>query len=81
MKPHNLAFISAIALLLPAWSFAQSSVDTNGDGVLTLEEVQIVMPEIDTDSFAAMDANGDGTLDADEISVAQGAGLLPPSNG
>ncbi|WP_298934938.1 hypothetical protein [uncultured Ruegeria sp.] len=81
MKPQNLAVISAIALGLPAMVLAQSSADTNGDGVLTIDEVQAVMPEVDTDGFSAMDANGDGALDADEIAVAQEAGLLPPSNG
>ncbi|NVO55366.1 hypothetical protein HW561_06135 [Rhodobacteraceae bacterium B1Z28] len=81
MKPQNLAVISAIALGLPALALAQSSADANGDGVLTIEEVQAVVPEVDTDTFSAMDANGDGALDADEIAVAQEAGLLPPSNG
>ncbi|MCG7518186.1 hypothetical protein [Ruegeria sp. Ofav3-42] len=81
MKPQNLALISAIAIGLPALASAQASADTNGDGVLTIEEVQAVLPEVDADGFSAMDANGDGSLDADEIAIAQEAGLLPPSNG
>ncbi|MEO1108319.1 MAG: hypothetical protein AAFX90_10390 [Pseudomonadota bacterium] len=81
MKPQHLAVISAFALGLPALALAQSSADANGDGVLTIEEVQAVVPEVDTDTFSAMDANGDGALDQDEIAVAQEAGLLPPSNG
>lgn len=81
MKPQHLAVISAFAFGLPALALAQSSADANGDGVLTIEEVQAVVPEVDTDTFSAMDANGDGALDQDEIAVAQEAGLLPPSNG
>ncbi len=81
MKPKKLAVTLFIAVGLPAVVQAQSSADANGDGVLTIEEVQAVMPEVDTDKFAAMDANGDGALDADEITVAQEAGLLPPTNG
>ncbi|CUH48560.1 hypothetical protein [Ruegeria atlantica] len=81
MKPQNLAIISAFVLGLPAMAAAQSSADTNGDGVLTIEEVQAVLPEVDADGFSAMDANGDGSLDSDEIAIAQEAGLLPPSNG
>ncbi len=81
MKPQHLAVISAFALGLPSLTLAQSSADANGDGVLTIEEVQAVVPEVDTDTFSAMDANGDGALDQDEIAVAQEAGLLPPSNG
>ena len=60
---------------------AQGSADANGDGVLTIEEVQAVLPDMDADTFSAMDANGDGALDQAEIAVAQEAGLLPPSNG
>ena len=81
MKPQNLAILSAFALSLPAMVAAQSSADTNGDGVLTIEEVQAVLPDVDADGFSAMDVNGDGSLDADEIAAAQEAGLLPPSNG
>ncbi|WP_226688404.1 hypothetical protein [Ruegeria arenilitoris] len=81
MKPQTLAAISALALGLPTLAVAQSSADTNGDGVLTIEEVQAVLPEVDTDGFSAMDANGDGALDETEIAVAQEAGLLPPTDG
>lgn len=77
MKPQNLAVISAIALGLPALAMAQSAADTNGDGVLTIDEVQAVVPEVDADTFSAMDANGDGALDQDEVAIAQEAGLLP----
>ncbi len=81
MKPQNLAVLSAIALGLPTLVAAQSSADANGDGVLTIEEVQVIAPEVDTDSFSTMDANGDGALDPDEVAVAQEAGLLPPNQG
>ncbi|MFY2825042.1 hypothetical protein [Ruegeria sp. MALMAid1280] len=81
MKPQTLAAISAIALGLPTLAVAQSSADANGDGVLTIEEVQAVLPEVDADGFSAMDANGDGALDEAEIAVAQEAGLLPATDG
>ncbi|CUJ94477.1 EF hand [Ruegeria denitrificans] len=81
MKPQTLAAISAIALGLPALAVAQSSADANGDGVLTIEEVQAVVPGVDADVFSAMDANGDGALDEAEIAVAQEAGLLPATDG
>ncbi|WP_170759874.1 hypothetical protein [Ruegeria lacuscaerulensis] len=81
MKPQTLAAISVLALGLPALAVAQSTADANGDGVLTIEEVQAVLPEVDADGFSAMDTNGDGALDEAEIAVAQEAGLLPPSNG
>lgn len=81
MTPKYLTALAAVALALPTLAAAQSAADANGDGVLTIEEVQAVVPEVNTDTFSAMDANGDGALDADEIAIAQEAGLLPPSNG
>ncbi len=81
MKPQYLIGISIAALTLPGLVSAQSAADANGDGVLTIEEVQAVSPNVDADTFSAMDANGDGALDADEVAVAQEAGLLPPSDG
>ncbi|WP_170335710.1 hypothetical protein [Ruegeria arenilitoris] len=81
MKPQTLAVISAIALGFPTLVVAQSSADANGDGVLTIEEVQAVLPDVDADGFSAMDANGDGALDEAEIAVAQEAGLLPATDG
>lgn len=81
MKPQKLAVISALALGLPTLAFAQNAADTNGDGVLTIDEVQAVVPDVDAEGFAQMDTNGDGALDQDEITIAQEAGLLPPSNG
>ena len=81
MKPQNLAALSALILGLSTPALAQTTADTNGDGVLTIEEVQAVVPSVDADGFSTMDANGDGVLDADEVAIAQEAGLLPPSNG
>lgn len=81
MKSHYLIGLSMAVLGLPGVASAQSSADTNGDGLLTIEEIQAVVPEVNADTFSAMDANGDGALDADEVAIAQEAGLLPPSNG
>ncbi|WP_227269368.1 EF-hand domain-containing protein [Roseobacter weihaiensis] len=64
------------ALLLPVAAFAQSA-DANGDGVLTIDEVQVVLPDITAEAFSAMDTNADGALDAAEVQAAQDAGLIP----
>jgi len=75
MKTIFLSVLMSVGL--GAAGFAASHVDANGDGVLTLEEVSAVFPEITGDVFAAMDVNGDGGLDASEVTAAQDAGLLP----
>ncbi|MEM1076429.1 MAG: hypothetical protein AAGI36_18355 [Pseudomonadota bacterium] len=56
---------------------AATAADTNGDGVLTIDEVQAVMPDITADTFNTMDLNADGALDAAEVEAAQEAGLMP----
>lgn len=54
-----------------------SGLDTNGDGMLTIEEVQAAYPEVGTDQFSQIDANGDGGVDDAEMKAAQDAGLMP----
>ena len=76
---------AAIAGLLMSPVFAMSAgaseVDANGDGLLTIDEVQAVYAEITSEDFSAMDANADGALDADEVAAAQDAGLMQPKEG
>lgn len=77
MKTMLLTTVIAMGLAAPSWS--QTEVDANGDGMLTLDEVQAVYPEITADSFTAMDVNADGALDDDEVVAAQNAGIMPAS--
>ncbi|MEY8831264.1 hypothetical protein AB9K34_23065 [Sedimentitalea sp. XS_ASV28] len=77
----KLKALAALAIGLPAMAFAATEIDANGDGVLTLDEVQAVYPEISVESFSAMDLNSDGALDDAESVAAQDAGLLPKSRG
>lgn len=70
-------FASLLVATTATGSLAATSADTNGDGVLTIDEVQAVMPEITTETFNAMDTNADGALDAAEVTAAQEAGLMP----
>lgn len=46
-----------------------STADTNGDGVLTMEEAKAAMPEVEEAKLVAADVNGDGTLDANEYAA------------
>ena len=80
MTKPVLATFSTIALLgFAAGAGAQGvgALDANGDGVLTIDEVQLVMTELTAEEFAAMDINGDGALDGAEVDAAREAGLLP----
>lgn len=66
-----------IAIAVPVGAWAATEADANGDGLLTIDEVQAVMPEITAEAFSTMDLNADGALDADEVQAAQDAGLMP----
>lgn len=80
-KIASLTFVAA--LTVPTFALAQvaTDLDTNGDGVLTIDEVQASFPDVTSDVFTAMDLNADGALDADEVAAAQEAGLMPPTDG
>ena len=67
----------AILSLGTASGVAASDPDANGDGVLTIDEVQAVMPDVTAEGFSQMDLNADGSLDAAEVQAAQDAGLMP----
>lgn len=79
MKSTVLTLLAAIGLALPGVALAVTEADTNGDGVLTIDEVQAAYPEITTELFTAMDLNADGALDDNEVSAAQEAGVMPAS--
>ena len=64
-------------VLLSGSVAAVTDADANGDGVLTIDEMQAVMPDITAESFSQMDTNADGALDSAEVKAAQTAGLMP----
>ena len=57
-----------------------STLDANGDGLVTVEELQAAYPEVTAEQFSEIDANGDGAVDDAEMSAAEEAGLLPASS-
>lgn len=75
----KLSATIAIVLGVPVASLAVTAaeVDANGDGMLTIDEVQAVFPDISMDTFNAMDINADGALDTEEVASAQEAGIMP----
>ena len=77
MKLHLLTGLFTLGMVTA--SAAATGIDANGDGVLTLDEVQAAFPEITAEGFTAMDKNADGMLDADEVAAGQDAGMMPKS--
>lgn len=82
-KLTKLALITSAVLAFPAYAMSQSAaeIDANGDGVLTIDEVQAAFPDTTSESFSTMDLNSDGALDDSEVVAAQEAGLMPATDG
>lgn len=78
MKKFTLALATLATAISPALAMSDNAVevDANGDGVLSLEEVQAVWTDTTAEDFAAMDINADGALDDAEIKAAEEAGLM-----
>jgi len=78
MKKTTLALAALATLLTPMLASADmlAELDTNGDGVVPVDELQAVNPDMTAESFSEMDINDDGLLDADEITAAEEAGTI-----
>ena len=78
MKKTTLALAALATLLTPMLASADmlAELDTNGDGAVTVDELQAVYPDMTAESFSEMDINDDCLLDADEITAAEEAGTI-----
>lgn len=61
-----------VALTAPGWA-----QDADGDGNVSMEELQAAYPDVTAEMFAGMDTDGDGVLGAAEMQAAMEAGQLP----
>lgn len=71
-----------LALLVAGTTFtsAQTTLDTDGDGMVSLAEAQAVYPDVTEDDFNQADMDADGFLNETELSMAYGLGLLPAND-
>lgn len=82
---NKLTALTLSSLCVPAFAMGAGAaeLDANGDGLLSVSEVQAVYPDVTVEQYSAMDLNADGALDDAEISAAQEAGVMPaaPTDG
>jgi hypothetical protein len=77
MKIANLAIAATLTIGSVAIAQDVTPIDTDGDGMISPEELMAAFPDVNEDVFTAADMNGDGMLDMDELASAQEDGLIP----
>ena len=68
------ALTATLPLAMSGASLAQSApdlatLDTNGDGAVSLAEVKAAMPDLEDEKIIAADADQDGNLSAEEYAA------------
>ena len=53
-----------------------ANIDTDGDGLSSLTELQALYPELTEEVFLEMDTDGDGLINDEEMAIAVGLGKL-----
>ncbi len=74
-----MRIVCAAALALALASQAQAitgAFDANRDGVLSMEELLKVYPDLSADLFEEIDTDADGWINDDELLIALGMGVL-----
>lgn len=80
MKFTPVAAAVLFGLTLPALAEDTAPVlDVDADGVVTIEEIRVVYPEMTQEAFAALDMDADGVLNVEETAVASKT-LMAPQN-
>jgi hypothetical protein len=76
---NKLTTFALSSLCVPAFAMGAGAaeLDANGDGLLSVSEVQAVYPDVTAEQFSVMDLNADGALDDAEIVAAKEAGVMP----
>ena len=76
-----IAMLSMAGSLVAFGAAAQEvdgDIDTDGDGVYSLDELQAVHPDLDDETFSVADDDGDGFLDSEEYGGALADGEINP---
>lgn len=69
------SFIASSAVALPA------NIDTDGNGLASLSELQVMYPEVTDDLFQEIDLDHDGYVNDEEMVTAIGGELIAVPEG
>ena len=60
----------------PAFALTVADVDTDGDSLVSFDEMAVKYPDLTEETFAAVDTGGDGFVDETELAAALEAGTI-----
>lgn len=81
MRPALISLTALAFTATAALAFTVDEIDADGDGALSLAEIQSVHPEVTEDTFVQADTDADGMISAEELAAAQELGLIPADQG
>ncbi len=83
MKPTSATLVMLLAGTTTAYAQEALDADTDGDGLVSLAELQALYADLPesrlTADFDQVDIDGDGLLNDDEIALARESGIFPPA--
>ena len=71
----TIATLAAV-IALPAMAQDMATMDTDADGMLSMEEMTASMPDMTEETFTSVDTNADGMLDEAEYQAGVDAGTI-----
>ncbi|MEZ5779407.1 MAG: EF-hand domain-containing protein [Paracoccaceae bacterium] len=76
MKKAVFTVVLGLATAGMAAAQGLTDMDADGNGSLSLAELQAVYPSLTDEGFVAIDTNADGAVDEAELTAAMDAGTL-----
>ena len=76
-----LLVTTGLLLATPALADQHMAADTDGDGMISFEELSAANPDVTQEAFDSADSDGDGMLNDEEMTAAAEAGTIPASEG
>ena len=76
MRRAAIGAILVAMFAAPAFALTVADVDTDGDSLVSFEEMAVMYPDLTEDAFGEIDVSDDGFVDETELAAALEAGTI-----